>query len=254
MKIYLSSTFQDLKEYRRAVYEQLRKLRLDTVAMEDDVAGEKRPLAQCLQDVAEADVYVGVFAWRYGYIPSEYNPERRSITELEYEAAGEHNKERLIFLLRDDAPWILSLMDSHSSEGDGGRQIQRFRAELSNRHVVGFFSTPDELAKEISAAISILVSRDATINRSKLVISDIQGNKIYYLLLQLSTIYFSINFRVNFYRVFVPPMKKSPSFFSSQVLWYQKRRVTFRLPFLRIRNLCPFLRFPGLQRGLFRFV
>ena len=71
--------------------------------MEDYVAAEKRPLAKCVEDVAEADIYIGVFAWRYGYIPKEDNPESLSITELEYRAAGEHRKERLIFLLRDDA-------------------------------------------------------------------------------------------------------------------------------------------------------
>lgn len=159
MKIYVSSTFEDLKEFRRAVYGQLRKLQMDAVAMEDYVAGEKRPLAKCLEDVADADVYVGIFAWRYGYVPKEGNPESLSITELEYRAAGEHGKERLIFLLREDAPWTPSLMDAHTRAGKGGKQIERLREELSTRHGVGFFSTPDELAKEVSAAVANVVIR-----------------------------------------------------------------------------------------------
>jgi Domain of unknown function (DUF4062)/Trypsin-like peptidase domain len=160
MKIYVSSTFEDLKEFRHGVYQQLRKLRIDAVAMEDYVASEKRPLAKCLEDVAESDIYVGIFAWRYGYIPKEGNPESRSITELEYRAAGQHSKERLIFLLRDDAPWKPNLMDMHSGEGDGGRQIERLREELGTRHAVGFFSSPDELAKEVSAAVTNVLLRD----------------------------------------------------------------------------------------------
>jgi hypothetical protein len=159
MKIYVSSTYEDLKEFRRAIYGQLRKLRIDTVAMEDYVAGEKRPLDKCLDDVANSDIYVGIFAWRYGYIPKEGNPESRSITELEYRAAGEHSKERLVFLLREDAPWTPSLMDTHTKDGDSGQQIERLREELCTRHGVGFFSTPDELAKEVSAAVSNVLLR-----------------------------------------------------------------------------------------------
>lgn len=159
MKIYVSSRFEDLEEFRRAVYSQLRKLRIDAVAMEDYTAGESRPLAKCLGDVAEADIYVGIFAWRYGYIPKEDNSESRSITELEYRAAGELEKERLIFLLRDDAPWTPSLMDTHTREGGDGQQIERLREELRTRHGVGFFSTPDELAREVSAAVSNVLLR-----------------------------------------------------------------------------------------------
>ena len=109
----------------------------------DYAAGEKRPLAKCIEDVAEADLYVGIFAWRYGYIPKEAsNPEALSITELEYRAAGEHGKERLIFLLRDDAPWKPGLMDTYTGDGDGGKQIERLRDELGERHGIGFLHDP----------------------------------------------------------------------------------------------------------------
>src|SRR5260221_14477177 len=42
-QIYISSTFEDLKDYRDAVYKALRKLRHDVIAMEDYVATDKRP-------------------------------------------------------------------------------------------------------------------------------------------------------------------------------------------------------------------
>jgi hypothetical protein len=61
-KIYVSSTFEDLKEHRRRVYEQLRALRHDVIAMEDYVAADERPLDKCLRDVREADLYIGLFA------------------------------------------------------------------------------------------------------------------------------------------------------------------------------------------------
>lgn len=87
MKVFIPSTFQDLEEYREKVYRQLRKMRHDVISMEDYVAADQRPLAQCLADVAIADIYVGILAWRYGYVPLHDNPNKRSITELEYRKA-----------------------------------------------------------------------------------------------------------------------------------------------------------------------
>jgi hypothetical protein len=156
-KIYVSSTFEDLREHREAVYTQLRKLRLDPVAMEDYVAGEARPLDQCLQDVADADVYVGLFAWRYGYVPEKGNPNQLSITELEYRAALDHGKPLLIFLLSDTAPWPPKLMDSHVPGGDGGARIQKLREHLAKEHLVSSFSSPAHLAGDVSAAVHRLL-------------------------------------------------------------------------------------------------
>jgi hypothetical protein len=73
--------------------------------MEDYVASNQRPLGKCLEDVAKADVNVGIFAHRDGYIPEKGNPESRSITELEYRHAVECGKPSLIFLLDKRAAW-----------------------------------------------------------------------------------------------------------------------------------------------------
>ena len=118
LKIYLSSTFEDLKDYRRRVYEQLRTLRHDVIAMEDYVAADERPLDKCLRDVRDSDVYIGLFAWRYGYVPRAGNPQRRSVTELEYLEAKKHKKPCLIFLTDNRAPWPPDQMDSTTGDND----------------------------------------------------------------------------------------------------------------------------------------
>src|SRR5687768_8666858 len=111
LKIYISSTFADLELHREKVYRALRALRHDVVAMEDYVATDKRPLEQCLADVRSADIYVGILAWRYGYVPKTDNPRKKSITELEMREAERVDKPRLIFLLKDDAPWRPTMSD-----------------------------------------------------------------------------------------------------------------------------------------------
>lgn len=153
MKVYLSATFKDLVDYRKAAYQQLRMMRHDVIGMEDYVASDQRPLAKCLADVEASDVYLGIFAWRYGYVPRSGNPHKRSITELEYRHAKALKKPCLIFLLQDDAPWPVAMTDSFTGEAGAGKQIKRLRAEFGASHVVSFFSTSEQLASRTAAAI-----------------------------------------------------------------------------------------------------
>ncbi len=63
-KIYISFTYEDLKDYRKAVYDALSMNGNHVVAMEDYVAQDQRPLQKCLDDVASCDIYIEIFAWR----------------------------------------------------------------------------------------------------------------------------------------------------------------------------------------------
>ena len=44
-------------------------MNVSVVGMEDYPATDERPLDLSLKGVAKADLYVGIFAWRYGFIP-----------------------------------------------------------------------------------------------------------------------------------------------------------------------------------------
>lgn len=100
MKIYISSTFRDLHAHRAAVDRNLRSMGHDVIGMEQYVAEGGRPLQRCLADVEAADVYVLLLGWRSGYRPTECNPNRLSITELEFQHAKRlTTKPILAFLL-----------------------------------------------------------------------------------------------------------------------------------------------------------
>jgi Domain of unknown function (DUF4062) len=144
--VYVSSTYQDLRQEREAAYHAMRRLRLDVLAMEDYVAADTRPLDKCLGDVARSDIYVGIFGWRYGYVPTG---QERSITELEYREAAKHGRKCLIFLQADvQAP-------APADPIDRGR-IEALRAELTRDKLASFFSSPDDLAAKVTAAVAIL--------------------------------------------------------------------------------------------------
>lgn len=147
-KVYISSTYDDLVEERQKVYDILRKGSYDVIAMKDYVAADERPLDKCLDDVASCDIYVGIFAWRYGYIPPG---QEKSITELEYRKAGESGLPRFIFLLHEDALWPPSKME----KGAGREKIEALRQELITAHCVKFFKNPDELAALVLASVKV---------------------------------------------------------------------------------------------------
>ncbi len=155
VRIYISSTYNDLKEYREKVYHKLRELRHDVIAMEDYVATDQRPQDKCLEDVARSDIYLGLFAWRYGYIPTHNNPEHESITELEYRKAIETGKSRLIFLVDEQIAWTPAYMDQTTGEGDQGKRIMELCKELKLERIVSSFHSPDHLAGLVASAVTL---------------------------------------------------------------------------------------------------
>jgi WD40 repeat protein len=156
-RVYLSSTFEDLKEYRAAVFTALERAGLDVARMEGYTAADERPVDLCLRDVAASDICVGIYAWRYGYVPPEHhdNPDGKSISELEYRLAEAHGLRKLVFFAHPDtkAQWPAKFKDEETGEGDRGAKLTTFRAEIGTEKTASMFRTPDELATLVLAAL-----------------------------------------------------------------------------------------------------
>ncbi len=146
MKVYLSSTFTDLKRHRAILGRALRKAGYDVVMMEEYVARDQRVEFACQGDVVACDVYIGVFAWRYGHIPIDNNPQRLSVTEMEYAAATDKPMTRLTFLLNEKARWPKARKDADLA------RISNLRERLK-KQCSGYFASAEELAVEVLAAL-----------------------------------------------------------------------------------------------------
>ena len=161
--IYLSSTYEDLKEYREVVYKALRKSGYDVIAMEDYVAADQRPVDKCLADMVKSDIYIGIFAFRYDYVPLEAhgNPGKISITELEFRHAEKLNKPRLTFVVNESTPWPPKFVDALTAE-DKGDGIHRFRSYLLTERMASSFSSPVSICTfctSFGCVLSIIASR-----------------------------------------------------------------------------------------------
>jgi len=145
MKVYVSSTFEDLREHRRAVSVAIRKAGWEDVAMEYYGAENKRAVDRCLEDVADCDLYIGLFAWRYGWVPPK---SKFSITEMEYRKAVSLDKPRLLFLADPNAGWPPLFVDANR------RKIEALRKRVSEDRVASFFSSADSLIGQLAPALS----------------------------------------------------------------------------------------------------
>ncbi|RYZ05955.1 MAG: DUF4062 domain-containing protein [Myxococcales bacterium] len=151
MKVYLSSTYRDLREHRLAVDRALRRMGHDVIGMEQYVAEGAKPLERCLADVRTADAYLLMLAWRYG---SPADAQQRSITELEFLEAKSAGKPVLAFLLDPEAPWPPAHVDAMAANSAAAASISRFRGEVGSNYLAGIFVTPEDLASQVSAAVA----------------------------------------------------------------------------------------------------
>jgi len=86
LRIFLSSTHDDLVEARQKILRLLSVLPADLVHMEVFGSDETRPVDYSLAQVRKSNLFVGVYAERYGTVDQDSG---QSITELEYRVAVE---------------------------------------------------------------------------------------------------------------------------------------------------------------------
>ena len=151
-KVYVSSTFFDLREYREKATNVLRQMGHEDVAMEYFVAEDRRPLERSLADLEACALFIGIIAWQYGWIPPTGNPERLSITEMEYRHAKNYGKPCLMFLLDENSPLPFQFVDFPPT------RIREFREYVSSQHAVSVTS-PDDLALKLSQELHSVLPR-----------------------------------------------------------------------------------------------
>jgi len=96
-KVFISSTYLDNEERRKIVRDAITMAEMVWHGMEIFTASTRPTVEECVRLAKEADVLVGIIAWRYGWEPEGQD---KSITEMEYDAA----KERLMFQLDPSLP------------------------------------------------------------------------------------------------------------------------------------------------------
>ena len=146
-KVMISSTARDLPEHRDQVKDACLRQGMFPIMMEHLPASDPGALPESMRMVDEADIYLGIYAYRYGYIPKGYDI---SVTEMEYNRAVERGIPRLIFIMDKAHPIHFEDVEM----GDSASKLEAFKARVKTAHVVNFFKSPQELQAQVINSLS----------------------------------------------------------------------------------------------------
>lgn len=150
-KAMISSTARDLPKHREQVESACHRLQVFASEMMENLSAEDANAVEVsLRLVNQADVYIGIFAYRYGFVPEFNNPSGISITEMEYNRAVERGIPRLIFFMHDDH----DVKPADVEKGPGAEKLEQLKKRIGNERVAAFFKNPEDLRAHVIQAVS----------------------------------------------------------------------------------------------------
>lgn len=141
--VFISSTFIDLKEERKEIWELLKKYDVIIRGMEQFGARKEDSLTTCITELEQSDIYVGIIGYRLGTIDVKTG---KSFTQLEYEKALELGKEILIYLIDDES----SKVSPKNIEFEKIPRLNAFKNILKERHTIDTFKDSIDLKIKLS--------------------------------------------------------------------------------------------------------
>ena len=164
-RIFLSSTSEDLADYRTRVASVIERLGQETRRMETFVATPQAALPVCQTKAASADALVVCVAHRYGWVPraEEQGDGKKSVTWYEVEAALKASKPVFAFVVDPEFAWAGAreqdglLKAKNQKEilrvGSAVRQLAAFKAFLDRSVTRDTFTTPEDLAEKVATSL-----------------------------------------------------------------------------------------------------
>ena len=145
VSVFISSTGYDLKDYRNVAIEVCNRLRMIPIAMEFFEAMSVGATVGSKRRLAEANLFVGIFAHRYGFVEAGYS---KSVTQIEFEYAGELGLERLCFMVDPSYPWPTDAIDYKHYE-----ELQDFKSGIDKSLIRSRFTDVNDFKARLIQAL-----------------------------------------------------------------------------------------------------
>ncbi len=130
-------------------------------AMEHLPARDADAVRVSLEMVDQADIYIGIYAWRYGHIPEGQDI---SITEMEFNRAVERGIPILVFLIHKDHPLTIDMVEAREGAQE---KLKRLKERASHGRGRLEFKSPVELRGHIIQSLGALLKEEEAASQEK---------------------------------------------------------------------------------------
>lgn len=143
-QIFVSSTFEDLKDERDLVIRAILEMGYIPVGMEMFSAGDEEQWKLIQRQIDDCDYYVVIAAHRYGS-----QDDKISYTEKEYDYAFSKGIPTLGFIISDDAEWPISKSDTDTEKK---LSLDNFKLKIRKK-LVSFWLNKEDLYGKVSISL-----------------------------------------------------------------------------------------------------
>lgn len=156
-QIFISSTFQDLVEERKAITEAVIEMGHLPIGMEFFPASNESSLEYIKKLIDDADYYALIFGARYGSVDPQLD---KSYTQLEYEYAVSKNIPILIFYPKDLNSVIIGKTDQNPEKL---KKLETFLEDAKSNRLGKEYDNPDTLKSKFIVSMMALTKQSPRI-------------------------------------------------------------------------------------------
>ena len=149
-QIFISSTYEDLKEERKKVQEAILSMYHIPIGMEMFSASDEEQWEIIKGTISSSDYYVLIVAHRYGSIIDSGSDAGISYTEKEYQYARSKGIPIIAFLIDEKVPVNSDFIDKETNKR---RKLKRFNDDIKKGRMVEWWKNADDLAHKLTLAL-----------------------------------------------------------------------------------------------------
>lgn len=155
-QIFISSTYEDLKEERRKVQDTILSMYQFPIGMEMFSAADEEQWEIIRETIDSSDYYVLLIGHRYGSVIQEGEDAGISYTQKEFHYALEKNIPVLAFLIDKD---VAVTPDKIEQDDEKKVKLEAFKKEVIEKRTVQWWKNSDDLANKVMNSLNKQINR-----------------------------------------------------------------------------------------------
>lgn len=159
-QVFVSSTYEDLKEERKEVTQAILRCDCFPAGMELFPASSREKWEVIKRSIDDSDIFLVILAGRYGSFGKDTDGNEVGYTEMEFDYALSQGKPVIALLHRD-----LGTLPSSVVDGSGTKErkmLDAFRKRVQRERVISYWSSRVELGAEVMHSLYVTMRDEGT--------------------------------------------------------------------------------------------